>query len=151
MTKYPVESLSGVTTAQLGWLHGIWKGQRDQEQIEEQWSDLAGGTLMGMFRWLKGDSVWFYELIVVEPEDDGVMLRIKHFYPGLKGWEEKDLATEFALVELRDTFAVFLQVNKPNAPWMIYHLESEDRLIAYFERAGEPPKESDKFVYTRQR
>ncbi|NJN53380.1 MAG: hypothetical protein HC804_00680 [Anaerolineae bacterium] len=149
MAKYPVASVAGITPADLTWLAGKWKGHRGPDVVEEQWSGLGGGTLMGMFRWQKGEQVWFYELLVIEQEGDRVWLRLKHFYPGLKGWEEKDKATEFLLVQLQDREAIFLQTNKPNAPWMVYRLEEDNKLVTYFEGEDETPKEEDKFIYFR--
>lgn len=102
---------------------------------------------MGMFRWQKNGAIWFYELMVIEPEDDHVVLRIKHFYPGLKGWEEKDESATFLLVQLEDEYAVFLQINRPNAPWLIYRREG-DRLTSYFETDAATPTEDDQFRFT---
>ncbi|MBX3061119.1 MAG: hypothetical protein KF770_32065 [Anaerolineae bacterium] len=149
MAKYPVEGLIGVTPADLSWLTGSWKGHRGDDVVEEHWSGLGGGTLMGMFRWQKGEQVWFYELMVIEQAEAHVYLRLKHFYPGLKGWEEKDQATEFLLVQLQNREAIFLQTNKPNAPWIIYRLEGDDKLVTYFEREEDTPAETDKFFYFR--
>ena len=146
MSRYPREGLTNVSTADLSWLTGKWRGENGSQIIEEQWSGLEGGTLMGMFRWLKEGDVWFYELLVLEQAGEHVMLYIKHFYPGLKGWEEKDKATEFLLVQLQGQEAVFLQVNKPG-PWMVYRRESQERLVAYFDGGEEAVKEEDKFIY----
>ena len=143
---YSKEGLTGLTPTDLSWLTGIWKGKRGEDIVEEHWSPLGGDTLMAMFRWQKGDTVWFFEFMTIEQHGEHVLLRIKHYYPGLKGWEEKDLSTEFLLVELREREAVFLQVNKPG-PWMVYRLEAEDRLVTYFVREGEVTKEEEMFVY----
>lgn len=150
MSKYPEQGLSGVTPADLSWLTGNWKGLHGSDQIEEYWSSFNGGTLMGMFRWQKGEQVWFYEFMTIESHGEHILLRIKHFYPGLKGWEEKDLATEFLLVQFQPREAVFLQINKPG-PWMIYHLEEEDKLISYFEKEGEVLVTEEIFEYKRQK
>lgn len=146
MDKYPREGLMNVSPADLTWLTGRWRGERGSQLIEEHWSGLEGGALMAMFRWLKDGRVRFYEFMSIEPEDERVMLRIKHFYPGLKGWEEKEEAAEFLLVQLQGQEAVFLQVNKPG-PWMVYHRESPERLVAYFDKGEEAVKEEDKFIY----
>lgn len=145
---YATDGLTQVTPADLAWLTGIWKGQHGEDRVEEHWSALGGHTLMAMFRWQKGEKVWFFEFISVEQHGEHVLLRIKHFYPGLKGWEEKDLSTEFLLVELREREAVFLQVNKPG-PWMVYRLEGENRLVSYFVKEESMPKEADIFYYSR--
>ena len=147
MSKYPQQGLSTATPADLSWLTGSWHGRQGSETIEEHWSDVNGRSLMAMFRWLKEDKVWFYELMVIEQEEDGrVMLRVKHFYPGLKGWEEKDDSAEFLLVQLQEQKAIFRQLNKPDT-WMVYHRPNQDRLLAYFEKEDKPVNEDDMFIY----
>ena len=47
--------------------------------IVGRWAEPAGGTMVGMFRWLQAGAVRFYELLTVEPEGDGLVWRIKHF------------------------------------------------------------------------
>lgn len=149
MSNYPQQGLTGVTPADLAWLTGNWTGTRGGDRIHECWSSLEGGALMGMFRWLKGETVWFYEFMTLEPEDDQALLRIKHFYPGLKGWEEKDEAVEFLLIQLREGEAVFLQQHKPDAPSLVYRLEDDGRLVCYFVRENKTPAPEAMFVYTR--
>ena len=103
---------------------------------------------MAMFRWLKPDgSVSFYELMVIEQEPDGrIFLRIKHFYPGMKGWEEKDESAEGLLVALKDQKAVFQLVGQTDI-WIVYHSPSPGRLLAYFEKEGQGVTEDEMFVY----
>ena len=148
MSKYPTSGLTAVSLEELAWLSGIWHGRHGEQIVEEHWSGVNGRSLMAMFRWLKADnSVWFYELMAIEQEADGrIFLRIKHFYPGLKGWEEKDESAEFLLVQLEDRKAAFHQLNKSDT-WMVYHRDAPDRLLAYFEKEGEAVKEDDIFVY----
>ena len=147
--KYATGPLIGILATSLEWMTGIWHGKLGANKIEEHWSRAAGGTLMGMFRWLKGNSIWFYELLVIEPDRDQLVIRIKHFNPGLQGWEEKDQAVSFSLVELDSKKAVFIQQGKPEPVWLIYALEKQDTLITYFEKEDEPVKEEEIFVFTR--
>lgn len=93
----------------------------------------------------------FYELLAIESDEGRVCLRIKHINPGfgLKSWEDQDKATEFILVQSREREVVFLQINKPNAPWMIYRLKDDDTFVVYFETEDKTPEESDLFVYHR--
>ncbi len=75
----------------LAWLAGHWRGQDGNDIIEEHWSEPQAGTLMCMFRWIHDNKVRFFELVTIETDEDGQLrLRIKHFNPGLRGWEEKD-------------------------------------------------------------
>ena len=148
--KYATTPCTDTSAADLNWMAGAWHGIQGSSYIEEHWSQAAGGTLMGMFRWLKDDSVWFYELLVIETEENQLVFRIKHFNPGLKGWEEKDQAISFVLVALDKGKAVFIQQNKPEPVWLIYSLEDQDTLITYFEKEGEETREEEKFIFKRK-
>lgn len=145
---YPTDPLTGVTAGDLNWLAGAWLGQRGEDLVEEHWSGVAGGALMGMFRWLHGDAVRFYELLVIEPQDGGLVLRIKHFDPGLVGWEEKDRSADCDLVQLSGHEAVFLQRGREEHQWLLYRREA-DHLITYFTRSRQPPPEEDQFHYSK--
>ena len=88
----------------LAWIAGHWNGQAMGGQFEETWNAPMGGTMMGMFKFVQDDAVVFYEILTIVPDGDSLMLRLKHFDAGLKGWEEKDESVEFPLVSLtRDT------------------------------------------------
>jgi hypothetical protein len=149
MSKYPREGLKGATPADLHWLSGSWMGRHGEDVVEEYWSPLGAGTLMAMLRWQKDGRVFFYELMAIERDAEHLALRIKHFDPGLRGWEEKQEAMECRLVRLRDREAVFLETNEPHR-WVIYRLEADDRLVSYFETDDRPVGPEDLFVYTRQ-
>jgi hypothetical protein len=77
-------------------------------------------------------------------------LRIKHFHPGLVGWEEKDQSKQFVLVQRDSHTAIFLQRQVADPPWLIYHLEDDHTLVAYFESDSGEVAEHDKFIYTRR-
>ena len=66
-------------------------------------------------------------------------------------WEEKDKSTEFVLVQLNAQEAVFLELNvkKPPAPWMVYRVQDQQTLVAYFQFGNEPVSEKDMFIYKR--
>jgi hypothetical protein len=123
----------------LAWFEGRWAGTYKGHQVEEHWSAPALGSAMGMFRWFGDGKVSFYELIVLEEEDGQVVMRIKHFYPGLKGWEEKDACIELDLVALEGTRATWLKRGDVEGKWLIYE-RSGDTLSAWFEQ---PDVEAD--------
>ncbi len=149
MSKYPREGLKGAAPADFHWLSGSWTGRHGEDVVEEYWSPLGADTLMAMLRWQKDDRVFFYELMVIERDGEHLALRIKHFDPGLRGWEEKGEAMEYRLVRLRDREAVFLESNEPRR-WVIYRLETDDRLVSYFEAEDRPIDPEDLFVYSRR-
>ena len=150
MSEYSVEMLAGTAVTDLAWFTGNWQGKRGDDLIEEQWSGVAGGTMMSMFRWLRDDAVRFYELMTLEPEGNGVLLRIKHFSPGLVGWEEKDESATFALAHLAPSKAVFSRQGHDKPLWLVYEQSHADELLVYFDKGeGVPPQEAI-FRYVRQ-
>jgi hypothetical protein len=90
--------------ADLAWIQGRWTGEAFGGTAEEVWSPPLGNTMLGMFRLVKDGKAVFYEICTFIEENDTVLLRLKHFHPDLKGWEEKDVSVSFPLIKLtKDT------------------------------------------------
>lgn len=86
----------------MKWLRGHWTARAFGGVAEELWSDANGGAMMGVYRLTRGGKPVFYELLTIVEENGSLMLRLRHFNPDLKGWEEKNQTVEFPLVALRD-------------------------------------------------
>ena len=114
----------------LAWMVGSWYGHIDGDDIDEHWSAPAGGVMVGMFRWFKGGKVHLYELLAIEPIDQGLVLRLKHFSLGLVGWEEKGIALDYPLVQAGDREAVFERGGAFRATRFVYRRIGEDELVA---------------------
>jgi hypothetical protein len=82
---------------ELAWLVGSWRGERDGSVLEERWTRELGGAMLGSFRAVAGAGPRFYELMVIERDPRGVVLRLRHFGPRLSAWEEKDGALAYRL------------------------------------------------------
>jgi hypothetical protein len=136
-----------VTLEDLAWLSGSWQGVREGNPVEEHWSRPAGGSLMGMFRWLRDGQVYMYEFLLIEAEDDNLVFRLKHFNPGMAGWEEKDEALVFDLMSGGPDKAVFKHRSRPM--WMIYRREGEDGLTAILETVKDGLQIPLEFRYRR--
>jgi Domain of unknown function (DUF6265) len=80
-------------------LSGTWHGAGLGGTVEEVYSDAQAGAIMGMFRFLDKGKTVFYELITVLEENGTLIVRLKHFNPDLKGWEEKDKTVDFPFVK----------------------------------------------------
>ncbi|HEY3289340.1 MAG TPA: DUF6265 family protein [Anaerolineae bacterium] len=124
--NYPVN----VGISQLAWMAGSWSGTVDGDHVDEHWSAPAGGMMLGMFRWLKNERVYYYELLVIEPTPNGLVLRLKHFDSGLNGWEEKDMAIAYPLVHLGEREAVFERGGSFRSSRFVYRRASENELTA---------------------
>lgn len=69
--------------------------------IEESWMPPHNGTMIGMFRWSSAEEIRLYEFMSIEDTDQGPVLFLRHFSPGLEAWEEKDSPMRYEL----DAFA----------------------------------------------
>ncbi|MCC6131394.1 MAG: hypothetical protein IT186_15860 [Acidobacteria bacterium] len=86
------------TLTDVGLLIGHWRGEFLGGAAELVWLPPAGGAMVGVFRLLRRDEVVFYELLTAVEADGGVSLRLKHFHPDMKGWEERDDTVSFRLI-----------------------------------------------------
>ena len=148
MPKYPSETLLMTSVEALSWLEGKWIGKEADRLIEEHWSAPQGETLMGMFRFVHAGEPRFYEFMTIAVEGQEVILRIKHFDPGLTGWEEKGESVTYPLVQVDAGGAVFYRRGAAQPNWMIYRREG-DALAVHFEGA-EGETEGGRFEFRRE-
>jgi len=138
------------TVDDLAWFEGRWVGQLGESIIEEHWSGVDGGTIIGMFRVVSAgkstpNRVGLYEFWAVEPGDHGPELRMRHFSPGLTAWEEKDAPLVFRVVATGERMVAF-EVEEENGPVRLtYTRPEEDRLVAELLEEGE----TRRFEYRR--
>jgi hypothetical protein len=118
---------------QLAWMAGSWSGHVNADPVDEHWSHAAGGVMMGMFRWLKNGQLYLYELLTIEPEGEGLVLRLKHFNRGLNGWEDKVAAIAFPLVLLGQQEATFARGGTFRSTQFIYQRRGNDELTVLTE------------------
>ncbi len=92
------------TLEDLRLLVGHWRGAFLGGVGEEVWLPPAGGAMVGVFRLYREGKVVFYEIMTAVAEEGSVTLRLRHFGPDLRGWEEQDGSVAFRLVRLdKDT------------------------------------------------
>lgn len=149
MAAYPLDPLTGVTIEACVPLVGRWKGMYADQPVEEIWFEPIAGQMMGCFRWVREGKVWMYEFTLLSEDADGIVLKIKHFKPDFVGWEEKDQAKVFDLVETRETQAIFRQRHETETVWTIYDWTEAGRLKVWFERADKPHHVDSIFEYKR--
>lgn len=152
MSTYPTTGLQNANVDDLSWLAGHWYGKKEGAHIEEHWSAPAGKAMMCMFRWIQEDQVRFYEFVTIEQETKEVVLRIKHFNPGLIGWEAQKDSIAFMLVQLEEEKAVFIKQDALDALWLVYRLVDKDTLIACFEsESGVSKPAEEEFRFERRK
>ncbi|MBL8756815.1 MAG: hypothetical protein JNK35_00115 [Phycisphaerae bacterium] len=81
VVRVPLESLA--------FLGGTWVGTVGKDRVEETWSSPAGGSIVGMFRWMgaEGGRTTMYELLAITVEDGVPTLRLRHFNGGFEPWK----------------------------------------------------------------
>jgi Domain of unknown function (DUF6265) len=141
--KAPVrKSPQDVTLQDLAFISGHSRGELDGGLADEQWSEPAGDSMMGMYRYVKDGKVQMYEMMAIEQTAKGPVLRLKHFNAGLDAWEDKTKVWNFPLVRFAPGDAVFETTDK--AIRIAYRVTSPGVLEATLEHAGKKP---DVFQY----
>jgi hypothetical protein len=116
------------TIDDMAWLAGVWGGEGLGGDNEEIWSAPRNGVMMGMYRMLKDGEPVFYELLTLSEVDGSLELRLKHFHPDLRGWEERDESLAFPLVAMRDGRICFEGMTfEPRGDEVTVYLAIEDR------------------------
>ena len=91
----------------LSWMAGSWVGTGLGGEVEESWSLPSAGSMTGTFKLIQEGQPVFYEFFVIVEEEGSLALKLKHFHPDLKGWEEKDDFVTFRLVKMEDRAVYF--------------------------------------------
>jgi hypothetical protein len=126
---------TSATVDDFAWLEGGWRGMKDADPVEEWWTAPGGDTLLGMFRWLKDDRVYLYELMGIEPSDAGLIFHVKHFSFGFDGWENRDESQRYLIEWIDGRTSTFLLQDPQKFVRLVYQGEDEDMLIVRLERS----------------
>lgn len=131
----------------LAFMSGKWTAKSEWGDMEENWSEPFGNSMMCSFRCVKEGQVIFYEFIVIEQGATGPVMKLRHFSPGNIGWEEKDKPYEYPLMFLEADRARFERPDKKTA--LTFHRTSKDKMLVVLEREDKDGKwVQDEFDYT---
>jgi hypothetical protein len=83
----------------LSWLVGRWTGEGLGGQIDEVWSEPAGGAMVGYFRLVRDGKPVFYEMLTILEIEGSLEMRLKHVNADMTGWEEKNDFVTFKLAK----------------------------------------------------
>jgi uncharacterized protein DUF6265 len=61
------------TLADIAWLAGVWKGTRGPSAIEERWTPAAGGSMIGVSRTVRNDTLSAFEFLCIVERDGGLV------------------------------------------------------------------------------
>jgi hypothetical protein len=116
-------STQTTTLADLSWIAGDWQNAAGgRALIEEHWTSVAGGTMMGMSRTVAGDRTVEFEYLRIEQRADGIyyVAHPKARCPG----------TDFKLTRSSATEAVFENPQHDFPKRIIYRKTGDESLTA---------------------
>ncbi|HEX9983489.1 MAG TPA: DUF6265 family protein [Thermoanaerobaculia bacterium] len=140
--------LSAATVSDLAFFEGRWAlTEADGTFWEEQWTAPAGDSLLGMCRAQKGGKTFFYELLTIEQEETGPVMKLKHFGRGLIGREDKGEAVLLPLVSMKANEAVFERADKQVR---LTYRRNGNELYALLEKWKDGARTTSEFTYVRK-
>jgi len=137
---------------EMAWIAGhwhaksMWGGSGD-----EIYSAPAGGSIIGLFRYVQGGKLNLTEILHYEIENGNVVLRLKHFEPGLKGREEKNDSIEFKQTSRKDGEFTMRAELKNMTITLVYKRMGKDRMDVVMIREQAGKRSEDTTVYERMR
>ena len=127
---------------QLGWLEGRWEGEKDGVSMEEQWTSLKGGALLGIHRDVKGDRMVSFEFLRVQATPEGVV-----YFASPRSRPP----VPFALVESGERRAVFENKQHDFPQRILYWLDAEGAMHARIEGPQGGNTVSEEWVWKKAR
>lgn len=130
------------TLADLSWMVGDWQtAPGGRAQIEEHWTQAAGGTMIGMGRTVAGDKTVEFEYLRIEQRADGIF-----YVAHPKG---QSPGTDFKLTRASATEVMFENPQHDFPKRIMYRKGADDTLTATVD-GGEASK-AQTFSYRRMK
>jgi hypothetical protein len=117
---------------QIAWLAGCWAAEGGERGSQEVWMPLAGGTLLGVGRTVKGGKTVDHEFMQIRASGSGSIVYIAQ--------PSGQPQASFALKHLSVREVVFENLEHDFPQRVMYRLEQAGRLVARIEgsRQGTP-------------
>jgi len=141
----PAPVVNGPLVQDFAFLTGRWRGGIQGGLFDEEWSQPSSDSMMGMFRYMENGKVHFYELMVIEASPSGPVLHLRHFDPGLTGWEDKSAPLTYMVESCTENEVVF--VNGDKSTTLTYRRSSPTALTETLEREAGGHKGKQEFTF----
>lgn len=129
MSNYPTTPLGGDDARMPVWLAGTWLESTDSRRCDELWTQNAAENMAGVFKWMQDGKPRMYEFMVIERNEDGIRLHLKHFGSDLVGFEEKGESEILDMVLSEATRFVCMRPPELGDPlWIEYRLTDSGTL-----------------------
>ncbi len=122
----------------LAWMSGDWETAPGRMRIDEHWTNVVGGSLIGMSRTVAGDRTVFFEYLRIETRGAEIFY-VAHPKAKMPG-------TDFKLVKLAGEEAVFENL-KHDFPKRIIYRKTAEGLTARIEGNGTEKEKPQDFRY----
>ena len=124
--------------ADVAFMAGHWLGSEDGDLSEEIWTDPAGDSMLGMWRYVSKGQARVFELLSLKVEDGGLVMRLRHFDPLFVAREEKAAPVVLRLVGRAPGQATFEgpAVGAPGTVRLTYRRQGQDELVSVLEKGG---------------
>lgn len=143
--RQPAPVITGPLVQDFAFLTGRWRGGISGGLFDEEWGQPGADSMMGMFRYMENGKVQFYEFMVIEAAPSGPVLHLRHFDPGLTGWEEKNAPLTFTVDSSSESQVVF--VNADKSVTLTYRRSSPSALSETLEREAGGHKGKQQFSF----
>jgi len=136
--------LAGQATGvgRVGWLQGCWVGVSPGRVVEENWTAPRGGSMIGVSRTLRGDSLLTYELVIVRARDTTLQYEA---HPA------RQAPATFTAIHASDTALVFENRAHDFPQRVGYRRIRNDSLVGYIEGSMGGRARRMEFPYARAR
>lgn len=111
--------------ASLAWLAGCWNSENAEPGSGEQWMPLAGNSLLGMSRTVRGGNTVAHEFMRMAPAPDGTLT----FFAQPSGKP----AASFSVLSVSPHAVVFENLEHPFPQRILYRFEPPAKLHASIE------------------
>ena len=126
----------------LGWLEGRWEGTKDGVAMEEAWSSVKGGALLGMHRDVKEGRMVSFEFLRIQETPEGVS-----YFASPRSRPP----VPFLLVEAGERRVVFENKQHDFPQRILYWLDASGLLHARIEGPQAGKTVSEEWAWTKAR
>ncbi|GAB4045944.1 DUF6265 family protein [Spirosoma litoris] len=126
-TNLQAQSSKTGSLADVAFMEGRWLGTFNGGPIEAAWIAPVGDNLTGFMRMMRDNKVTMYEMLIFEQTEQGPIVLVKHFKPGLIGQEEKDKSDRYRFIDAGKDKATFEK--EDGSIRIIYEKRSANQLV----------------------
>jgi hypothetical protein len=127
---------------ELSWLEGRWEGEKDGVSMEEEWTSVKGGAMLGLHRDVQGGRMVSYEFLRIQALPEGIV----YFGSPLSA-----PPVSFRLVEWGERRLVFENKRHDFPQRILYWLDRKESLHARIEGPQSGQTVSEEWVWRRVR